>query len=998
MACLLAMAAYAQAGPARQIDIPASDLVTALDKLAKQSGAQFIYRADQLRGVRTRGVRGNLPSDAALDRLLQGTGYTTHRDASGAVVIVKAVTRTQAAPRQAAPPADDADMEPEPPEATELEAVQVTGSRIPRAQIEGPAPITIITAEEIEANGFTSVPDVLRSVTQNGGATQSQQSFSGSSFTPGAEQVDLRGLGPSKTLVLVNGRRIANFPMPFVGRSNVADISNIPLGMIDRVEVLTGSASAVYGSDAIAGVINFILKRQIDGTTIQYRYGDTERGGAESHELSVFSGYSRGNFNAVFGIEFLHKEPLWAYERDIQDSTEDGPTERSRVARRVFLRSDENDDYLDPGKATCDALSALNDGTTYYAERPNYGFYCGSNESIGYGTILSGREGADAYGSLSYMFGDSSEWFADILLGYHEVELFRDVAQWSYQAPDGNEAGYFFNQATGQIEYWQRQFTPEEMGGLEAGLIKNRQKTFSIATGFNGTFARNWDYEAAFSYSRYSATISWPQIIAAPANDLYLGPQLGVDPASQLPIFDADPDRLYTPLTRTEYEAIAKDTVYNPWTRTSTLSFTTTNSSLFDLPAGPVGFAGVVEYGSQAYDLNVDPLAQQYYYYSWRTPTGEGDRTRWATAGELRAPLLESLNLSIAGRYDRYRFAGRNTGKFTYSAGLEWRALDSLLLRGSYGTAFRAPDLHYVFAGEGNVESSGIDYYRCRTESPGTGIEDCAYNDEGVIVTRTGNRDLESETSESWTAGVVWSPSANFDLSVDYFDIDLRDEVQYQRTDELLQAEADCRIGTTDDGDPVDVDSQTCVNAIARITRLGNGNLYGVFVNPINVARERTSGVNVSTNYRLQTGIGDFRFSGSYTWVREHVVQLFPGDPVEDQLRYDSGYYIPRTKASASLTYERGPFSTTLHGERLGHLPNYAEDDWIDATYLYNLSGIYEFSNGFELALSINNLLDELPPRDPTWSGYPYYDISWFDSVGRRYYVQFTYKFGSSTL
>jgi outer membrane receptor for ferrienterochelin and colicin len=168
----------------------------------------------------------------------------------------------------------------------QLDAVQVTGSRIPRAQVEGPAPITVINAEQIRSSGFTSVPDVLRAMTQNGGETQSQQSSSGADFSPGAQQVDLRGLGPNHTLVLVNGRRIADFPMPFKGRSNFTDVSNIPLGMIERIEVLTGSASAIYGSDAIAGVVNFILKKKADGTTIDMRMGTTTEGGGESFDMS----------------------------------------------------------------------------------------------------------------------------------------------------------------------------------------------------------------------------------------------------------------------------------------------------------------------------------------------------------------------------------------------------------------------------------------------------------------------------------------------------------------------------------------------------------------------------------------------------------------------------------------------------------------------------------------------------------------------------------------
>ncbi|MFL6593096.1 MAG: TonB-dependent receptor [Luteimonas sp.] len=918
----------------------------------------------------------------------------------------------QAGPPPTSPPTDA--------RASTLDAIEVTGSRIPRAQVEGPAPVTVMTAEDIRANGFTSVPDVLRAMTQNGGETQSQQSFSAGDFSPGAQQVDLRGLGPNHTLVLVNGRRIADFPLPFKGRSNFTDISNIPLGMVDRIEVLTGSASAVYGSDAISGVVNFILKKKADGTTIDYRYGATEDGGGDSHKLSLSSGFSTGAFDAVFGVELLDQKPLWAYDRSQQDSTKDAPTEKSRIARRVFLRTDYYDTYLDPGADTCDALSYLNGGTTYHAARPRYGdydpaiddygpgYYCGSDESIGYGTILSQRKGANFYGSLNYSFNDNLHWFADVQAGYHKVELFTDVRSWSYMAPDGNEEGYFFNQATDQVEYWQRQFTPEEMGGLDRGMIRNTQKTFGLTTGFNGSFGENWDWEASLSHSQYRSEVSWPQIVASAANDLFLGPQLGVDPDG-FPIFNADPDRLYTPLTRAEYDAIAAYTTYHPKSRTDTAAFTVTNTELFRLPAGPAGFAGIVEVGSQAYDLNPDPLATQYYYYSWKDSDGQGSRNRWAAAGELRMPLADSLELSLAGRYDEYRYSGHQVGKPTYSVGLEFRPVDSLLVRGSYGTAFRAADLHYLYAGVGNDETSGTDYYRCRSEEPDLDVTDCDYSDEGLIRTRSGNRELDPETSTSWTAGFVWSPSSNFDLSVDYFDIDMRKQVQDMSVDAILQDEASCRLGSRVDGTPVDITSPTCVDAIARVTRLADGRLYGIYVNPINVAREKTSGVDLSANWLLPTRFGDFRFSGYYTWVRAHDFQQFEGDPVEDEFAVNSGFDIPRIKASASVSWERNAWTATLHGERLGKLPTSDSYDqifdpedgdspWISATYRYNASVQYAFNDHARLSLVVDNLFDKQPPKDATYTAYPYYDISWFDTVGRSYYLEFTWKFGGNAL
>ncbi len=996
LACSAALAAQAAqaAGP---INVPAGDLAAALNALARQSDTQLVYRADELRGRQTAGVQGAADTDQALQQLLQGSGFSARRDASGAVL----VARADAPARRRAPapqPQDGAGgSAPAEEPVVQIDTITVTGSRIPRAQIEGPAPISVVTAEEIRANGFTSVPDVLRAMTQNGGETQSQQSASGADFSPGAQQVDLRGLGPNHTLVLVNGRRIADFPMPFKGRSNFTDISSIPIAMIDRVEVLTGSASAIYGSDAISGVVNFILKKKADGTIVDMRLGTTSEGGGESFDASLVSGFERGGFSGVYSIDIQSQTPLWAYERDIQDSTKDGPTANSRIARRAYLRTDWWDDYIDPGQATCDALSGQNGGTTYHAYRPRYGYYCGSDESIGYGTILSKRRGVNGYASLNYDFGNGHLWFADVQAGHHQVELFRDVSSWSYMAPDGNEEGYFYNEATGQVEYWQRQFSPEEMGGLDRGMVETTQKTFGLTTGFQGSFAADWDYEASLSYSQYKARISWPQIVAARANDLFLGPQLGVDDDG-FPIFNADPSRLYRPLSRAEYDGIAARTVYHPQSETATLAATVSTADLFALPGGDAGFAATVEYGHQSYDLNPDPLATQYYYYSWKDSDGHGSRNRWAGAAELRMPLLDSLSWSLAGRYDQYRYSGNSIGKATWSTGLEWRPLDSLLVRGSYGTAFRAPDLHYVYAGIGNDETSGNDYYNCLLDQ----ADDCSDYSEGLIRTRAGNRDLDPETSTSWTAGFVWSPLEGLDLSADWFDIDMRDQVQDMSVDAILRDEAACRLGE------LPATSPTCVDALARVTRSANGSLYGISVAPINVARERTRGVDVAARYRLETGIGRFTLTFNHTWVKEHDFQQFPGDPVEDQFATNSGFDIPRTKSNASIGWDRGPWTVTLYGSRLGRLPNgwsydqvWEDGDpgpWIPATYRYNASAQFRFNDHSRLSLAITNLANKMPPKDPTYTAYPYYDISWFDSVGRTINLQYTHQFGGSGL
>jgi iron complex outermembrane receptor protein len=899
------------------------------------------------------------------------------------------------------------------------EQIVVLGSRIPRKiDKEGPRPVTTITSQDIERNGYESVPDLLHAVTQNGGETQSQQSFSGASFTPGAEQVDLRGLGPNHTLVLVNGRRIADFPLPFQGQSNFTDISNIPVGLIDRVEILSGSASAVYGSDAIAGVVNFQLKQHADGTRIDLRQSLTEHGGGASTRLTVTTGWDSGAFHGVVGAELLWQKPLWEYQRSIQDSTADNPTTDEPLARRTFLRTDEYVDYLDPGQSTCDALSSLNQGTTYYASRPRYaadggpGFFCGSNESVAYGTMLFGRKSISSYGSFGYDINDHVQLFADVMFSYSKLKLFRDVLDWYYETPDGNEEGTFFNPNLApadtysglQLDNWYRQFTPEEMGGFGPGFTRNTSTTYNITPGIKGTFgpADKWAYELSYNRSEYHSRVSFPEVVIDKSNAFFLGQQQGVDPVTGYPIFDADVNRLYTPLTPEEYASITQDAVYHPKSMVSGFTGTVNTSKLFHLPAGDVGFAAVAELGNQSYNLRPDPLALTHYYVGLVDSTGEGSRNHWGGGAEIRIPVLSILQVDGAGRYDHYHFAGNGFGKFTYDLGAELRPVKSLLLRGAYGTGFRAPDLHYVYSGPGDTHPGGTDYYLCRTLEPDEDIGDCDYADEGIVSHRTGNRTLQPETSKSLSGGFVWQPDRRFDLSVDYFRVNLENQVRDLNIDTLLRDEADCRIGSTSAGTPVDPTSPTCIDAIARVQRYGSGalegQLQGVFINPINVAKEKTDGLDFAAHVRLPSAVGDFNLSAAYTYVLNHTVRQYPGDPYVDKLAFDSGYDIPRDKGTASISWHKGATTATISGTRLGKLPNYDEDAYIRASYLFNASVQYDINEHLRLSATVDNLLDQDPVRDRTYASYPYYDISWFDGVGRSYFFQLTYKLGGSKL
>ncbi|MBD9535337.1 TonB-dependent receptor [Stenotrophomonas sp. STM01] len=896
----------------------------------------------------------------------------------------------------------------------QLDTVQVTGSRIPRAQVEGPAPISVINAEQIKAAGLTSVPDVLRALSQNNGYTQGQQNTTGAQSTPGAQAVDLRGLGPNHTLVLINGRRIADFPLPLNGKSNFTDVGNIPLGMIDRIEVLTGSASAVYGSDAMAGVINFILKKSTDGTTIDYRYGDTSRGGSESHDLTLTTGFDRGNFTGIVGVELINKRPLWGSDRKAQDSTFDGPTERSRLPHLVARRYDVDDDVAMDPEGACANLGALNGGsTTLAADR--YGEpYCGSDRVVGYRTIVNERKGATAYGSFEYRFNDALSWFADVQLGHQKVKLMTgnggnnavsDNMGWEFHDPastDNNDK-VFYNAGTGHYEIWQRQFSPEEVGGLGNRMNTTTQKTLAVTTGLKGMFGENWNWEAAYNHSQYKADVKMPRIKADAANRFFLGERLGYD-ADGYAIYNPDPARLYTPLTAAQFASFAAMSTFRPEAKNDNVSFTADNGSLFSLPAGDVGFAGVIEYGRQSYAINPDPLALTAdAYYGPQYGDGDGSRNRWSAAGELRVPVTSNLEASLAGRYDRYSFGNRNPGKFTYSAGLEWRPFDTLLVRGSYGTGFRAPDMHYLFAGDDFYRKVSTDYYQCRTDEPGFNNGKCY--DEGDWDTNTldvyaGNEELDVETSKSFTAGFVWSPIDGLDLAVDYYKIKVMNQVQSQDREVLRITEANCRLGVTDSGAAVDINSPTCVDALARVIRDADGTITSVHFAPINIAREETSGVDVTANYRLPTTrIGNFNLSGSYTWARNHTRQQYPGDPTEDMLAVTFvDTTMPRVKSNLGVSWDRDQWGASLFGNYLGRVANYDNDAWTEATWRFNAAARYDITDHLRVSLTVNNLFDKMPPKDATWAAYPYYNTSWFDTIGRSYFVQVTWKLGGKPL
>ena len=886
-----------------------------------------------------------------------------------------------------------------PEQAKRLQAVQVTGSLIPQAQIEGPSPITTITAKDIERAGFGDVFQALRSLPQANGSVQDGQYTGG--YTPGARAISLFGLDPSFTLTLLNGRPMASYPLAYNGNTNITDIANIPVGLIDHIDVLTGGQSSIYGSAAIAGVVNIVLKDHIEGTHLNFRYGNYSDGGGISRRFQLSSGHTWGDFQVSGGLQFSKADPIFAYQRSYIDSYADDPTGKNAVPSRTYLRMVAGDGahYIDPGAATCAPLSYQYFGSTQYAFRPgsNLGHYCGSMNNVSMATLDNASSNANGSAFLRYHLDEHAEVYADLLYSFSNPT-------YSGGSPYWNQT--FYNQTSGQYEQWQRIFAPEEVG-RDAKDQHVFTHSYNASFGVRGDIGDSaWGYDAYYNRSASKVVRKSTDFLAANGVDAYyLGPQLGTD-ASGYPIFAPNLDRLYQPINRALYDQFsgANRAVSTSWTQNETITANTTD--LFSLPAGNVGFAAIVQAANERFDnRSASELADQGYFRGQTgSTTASGKRSRYAYGAEMQVPLLETLTANLSGRYDKYSYAGGGNGKATYKLGLEYRPIDNLLLRGSYATAFRAPDMFYLFSAHTSGYSTSTDYYKCRLAGYNSeNFDDCPQAGSSQLAVSSGNTKLKDITAKSFTYGFVWSTMDNrLSWSVDYNAIRISNEVRILQNDEILEQEANCRLGTSENGQTrYDINAPTCQEVLAQVVRLPasdpvnpNG-ISQVNTYPINVASEYQTGIQSSLNYRLETAsLGKFLFSADYYDALKHTYRQKDGDPTLNLLCCANSNEF-KSRLSGSVTWNVGRFSSTLYGLRNGSTWNYTGTRKnIGPWTTFNATVNYRATPHASISLVVNNLANKRPPSDPTYGDWPYFDVTDYNALGRAVYLEFGYDFG----
>ena len=917
---------------------------------------------------------------------------------------------------------------------TTLAPVTVVGSRIKRSEIEGPSPVVVISREDFEREGFRTVGDALQTLTQNTTA-----SFTGdlavTGFTPNAQVVNLRGIGPGYTLTLINGRRPAQYPQPYNRDNNVVNIRAIPSSIIERVEILTGGASAIYGSDAISGVVNVVLRENFDGNSARLQVGTTEEGGGDNFVAEITGGRTGDRWSAVWALQASYDEPVFASQRDILSDTRNGPlgpnfTNPSLALAALRFNPDNSGIGVSvyyPGQAVCDQYGYT---TVTTAAR---GTYCGGFTQPASRSISNKDESYAGYGHVTFDLTDTTQIFGSVNVYQSKSASSSGTEFWSTQgdqflrtSTDAQVSGYFdagFNQFT----FLQRVFNPFELGGAQAATTLFDELTYDISGGISGTFGERFDWEFSAAYSKYDYTADRPRLLSQAVHDYFLGPLLGyrASGTTLFPIYDLNETRWNTPFTPAQYAAVSTRAINDGNATSKTANFIV-SGDLFELPAGPVGFAGVIEWGQQGVDLNSDPRTlptrprdSQTIYNLTSSGRTVGERDRYALGAEFRLPLLDSLNANIAARYDKYSDITEVDDAVTTMAGLEWRPFDNLLLRASYATSFRAPDMQLVYAQGAGSFAGILDEYACRAGvgvATGLGPRNRAacnvVGDPTIYTSQTaiaGNPLLKEEEGETTGLGFVWDITEGMALSVDYYRIKLEDQAIQLSSAFLLQNEANCRIGFRPDGSvfPNAPDSAFCQNVYQLVERQGGtatGSVLRLNQAYINAAIVDTSGIDATWSYTLDTDRwGTFSTELGWSIVLTDKSKQFDTDPLVDFR--DDADLDSRSRARGSLTWAKGDWSTTVFGTRIGtngSNAGVAGTNLAGGTYprrlepwmQYNLQIGKSFGENTRATFTVINVLNDQYREDNSFTGYPYFQaFIGADPLGRRFNLSVQHNF-----
>lgn len=905
-----------------------------------------------------------------------------------------------------------------------LDKVEVTGSRIKRVEIEGPSPVVVITAEDIRKQGYSTISEALQTLTQFNGDVIGGD-LGASSTIPDASFLNLRGLGVGYQLILLNGKRMTEYSASSGAAYTGVSVGSIPAAAVARIEVLNGGASAIYGSDAVAGVVNIVTKEDWEGNNLRIRGGTTTRGGGDTGQIQFTGGKAWDRGSITYAFEQLNRKPIlygkrgnvipsgmnapgnagtdhptWGLDSALMDADYEGNYWMDRDGQLVYTGD------VDP----LTAAAALE----YSCRRadPNYfPMYWSQDddlpEACGNATYFDGDTAANRYAKTSaylagrYRFTDDIEGYGQALVQLSESKSAHRTSMYLYNA------GNAYDVNIGQFEYW-RALDPNTIGGVPMRVWE--ENTFSANLGVRGTIANRFDWDASVSLSRDEMKSRWAQLMTDRVHRYLFGERVGTVDGD--PLYEIDPAVLFGPVSPADYASMNEMVHNRNVSQTSQAQFVL-SGPLFSLPAGSVEMAAVLEASHSSYRLGPDPRSVSTYEGADKTfnfdgIAGGGPRDRYGAGLELRVPLLASLTANVAGRWDKYDDISDVGDATTWQASLEWRPFKNLLIRASRQTSFMAPNIMWLY-GEPVVDYDDYitNYYLCRVNgldlSTPAGITQCGVQyHEGAWYTEGGNNtSLHEETATSNGFGIVWDVTDRLSVSADYWEIELKGKSEYLDTATLMSASADCLLGQRVDGTPVDPNSAACAMYAERVPRDVSGYITHLYLDALNQAGVRTKGFDLSLKYAWSWGaLGDFGLNAGMSRTLGYDVKVVEGDPWEDYMdcSYSSVYSCGnqplafRTRTNWTLSWNRGDWAGSLYGYRNGARVNYQATGKLGSYVQWNANLSKKITDKVRLGVDVTNLFDKYGPKDSTMTGYPFYQTI-YGVAGRAFYVNLDVDF-----
>jgi iron complex outermembrane recepter protein len=919
----------------------------------------------------------------------------------------------------------------------ELQRVTVTGSNIKRSDAETASPVQTITRDDIQKSGKTSIAEVILSLNANNQGSV-PLSF-GVGFAAGASGVSLRGLGPNSTLVLLNGRRMAPYGLADDGQRSFVDLSTIPLDAVERVDIVKDGASAIYGSDAIGGVVNIITRQDFKGVIANISYGQTRYGDARTPKAAITAGFGdlgKDKYNIFMTLEASKSSEVRQSDRydrngignpDVTGQGYDfesgsvlgygrpgaaGPTSVSS-SPIGWARAVTGPNSVTPVPGSVYKQLALPAGgcPTSYALPTGY-TGCTWN-SLNYQQLQPSEDKINFLTRGTLEINENLSAFAEVGLFSSKVKTTYTPSAVSSIWPDGLGNSLKDNTYITMSPNHPDNPTPGSYSRLRyvTADLGGRDSTYDtlvtrVLGGLKGT-AAGWDWEAGLLYTESKTDQTKTGYLRNSVLRDYLNATnlSGLNPTLTYYRLGAN-SGLNSQAVRDAISPSLSDTA-----KTSVTSLDIkANRELMQLQGGPLQLALGAEFRQEKTDSPATPYTDVADIVGLGYAGFKAKRNVTAAFGELSAPVLKNLELSAALRADRYSDYGTSV---TPKVGFKYTPLDVLTVRGTYAEGFRAPGP----AENGNSVSAGYTSYVDPIRCPITGAAlDCGSGSAVIISASSPN--VEPEKSKSYTLGLIFEPTKDTSLSVDYW--------QIKRKNEILGADLSSILANPAGTPGAVVVRQTNDDPIDQNTGLpvpgAGGTLLAVSAPYVNGPSTKTNGVDFDLRQKFSLGDAG-KVSAGLTWT--HVF-TYKRTLVDGSVREYSGTDgptaqsssagNPKDKATFGATWDRGPLSLTGTVNYVSGMKNVEYKDDPNGCLVYyadgseapgagcrtasfttfDFSGKYQITKSLTVYGSVLNVFDRIAPYDlSAFYGITHYNASYnqIGGIGRTYNVGLRYQF-----